>query len=98
MLDVGLGGDDGDPLDTDDLEKSSGWVWQSSRAILLLSSLLVHLHKKQTIRNLVIFMYQVSYTNNFNKEKIFFSSLKIFFIRNFTENKNKLFNCTDNIP
>lgn len=54
MLDVGLGGDDGDPLDTDDLEKSSGWVWQSSRAILLLSSLLVHLHKKQTIRNLII--------------------------------------------
>lgn len=46
MVDEGLGGEDGDPLDTDDLEKSSGWVWQSSRPTLLFSSLLVHLDSK----------------------------------------------------
>ena len=45
-VDEGLGGEDGDPLDTDDLEKSSGWVWQSSRPTLLFSSLLVQLYKK----------------------------------------------------
>ncbi len=49
MLDEGLGGEEGDPLDTEDLEKSSGWVWQSSRATLLLSSLLVHLHKNKPL-------------------------------------------------
>ncbi len=60
MLDEGLGGEEGDPLDTEDLEKSSGWVWQSSRATLLLSSLLVHLHKKQSIRNLNNFYFIIS--------------------------------------